>query len=108
MDLEVGAYPVADFYDYWEGKAFLNYGTNVAHVGARVEVLDGEKQDGRFIYGAAIGRAMNNGAQFKTKTYDPADEAAIMAAVAALPVRRSMANRSTSASNQSRKRWLSG
>ena len=81
LDLEVGAYPVADFYDYWEGKAFLNYGTNVAHVGARVEVLDGEKQDGRFIYGEALGRAMNYGSQFKTKTYDPEDEAAIVAAV---------------------------
>jgi len=81
MDLEVGAYPVQDFYDFWEGKAFLNYGTNVAHVGARVAVLDGEKQDGRFVYGKAIGRAMNNGAQFKTKTFDPLDEPAILAAI---------------------------
>ena len=81
LDLEVGAFPVADFYDYWEGKSFVNYGTNVAHIGARLEVLDGEEQDGRVLYGAAIGRAMNHGAQFKTKTYDPDDEAAILAAV---------------------------
>ena len=81
LDLEVGAFPVADFYDYFEGKAFVNYGTNVAHIGARLEVLDGEEQDGRVLYGAALGRAMNHGAQFKSKTYDPADEAAIMAAV---------------------------
>ena len=81
LDLEVGAYPVADFYDYWEGKSFVNYGTNVAHIGARLEVLDGQEQDGRVLYGAAIGRAMNHGAQFKSKTYDPNDEAAIMAAV---------------------------
>lgn len=81
MDLEVGAYPVQDFYDFWEGKAFLNHGTNVAHVGARVAVLDGEEQDGRFIYGKALGRAMNSGAQFKTKNFDPLDEPAILAAI---------------------------
>ena len=81
LDLEVGAYPIADFYDFWEGKSFVNYGTNVAHIGARLEVLDGEEQDGRVLYGAALGRAMNHGAQFKTKTYDPDDEAAILAAV---------------------------
>ena len=81
MDLEVGAYPIQNFYDFWDGQAILNYGTNVAHVGARVAVLDGEKQDGRFIYGAAIGRAMNNGAQFKTKSYDPLDQPAILKAM---------------------------
>ena len=81
LDLEVGAFPVADFYEFWEGNSFVNYGTNVAHIGARLEVLDGEEQDGRVLYGAAIGRAMNHGAQFKTKTYDPDDEAAILAAV---------------------------
>lgn len=83
LDLEVGAFPVRDFYDYWEGKAFLNYGTNVAHVGARMAVLDGETPDGRIIYSAAAGRAMNSGAQFKTKTFDPLDEAAILEAVEA-------------------------
>ncbi|MEQ9696135.1 amidohydrolase family protein [Shimia sp. SDUM112013] len=81
MDMEVGAYPVNDFYEYWDGKAFLNYGTNVAHIGARVAVLDGEKPDGRFIYSAALGRAMNSGSQFKTKVFDPMDEAAILEAV---------------------------
>ncbi|KUJ79245.1 amidohydrolase family protein [Ruegeria profundi] len=83
MDLEVGAYPVADFYEFWEGKAFLNYGTNAAHVGARVAVLDGQEPDGRFIYSPAVGAAMNDGAQFKTKTFDPMDEPAILSAVEA-------------------------
>ncbi len=81
LDLEVGAFPVADFYDYFEGKAFVNYGTNVAHIGARLQVLDGEDPGGRILYGAGMGRAMNHGSQFKTKTYDPKDEAAIVAAV---------------------------
>ena len=83
MDLEVGAFPVSDFYDYWNGKSFVNYGTNVAHVGARVAVLDGQEPDGRLLYSAAMGAAMNDGAQFKTKTYDPLDEAAILDAVEA-------------------------
>lgn len=83
MDLEVGAFPVADFYDFWDGKSFVNYGTNVAHVGARVAVLDGQMPDGRVLYGPALGAAMQDGAQFKTKTYDPLDEAAILDAVEA-------------------------
>ncbi len=83
LDLEVGAFPVADFYDFWEGKSFVNYGTNVAHLGARVEVLDGQKLDGRVLYSPALGAAMQDGAQFKTKTFDPLDEPAILDAVEA-------------------------
>lgn len=83
LDLEVGAFPVKNFYDFWEGKSFVNYGTNVAHVGARVAVLDGQEPDGRVLYSPALGAAMNDGAQFKTKTYDPMDEAAILDAVEA-------------------------
>lgn len=81
LDLEVGAYPVEDYYEFWKGKAFVNYGTNVAHVGARLAVLDRQPPNGRVLYGPAITRAMNSGAQFKTKTFDPLDEAAILEAV---------------------------
>ncbi len=81
LDLEVGAFPVNDFYEFWEGKSFVNYGTNVAHIGARLEVLDGQEPDGRVLYSAAMGRAMNNGSQFKTKLFDPKDEKAIVDAV---------------------------
>lgn len=81
MDLEAGAFPLDDFYAYWEGKALLNYGTNVSHVGARIAVLDGQDVGGRIVYEGSIGRAMNDGQQWKTKLYDPKDEAAIMAAV---------------------------
>ncbi len=83
MDLEVGAFPVKNFYDYWDGKSFVNYGTNVSHVGARVTVLDGQKPDGRVLYSPALGAAMQDGAKFKTKTFDPLDEAAILDAVEA-------------------------
>ncbi|MFD1314805.1 amidohydrolase family protein [Namhaeicola litoreus] len=78
LDLEVGAFPVNDFYEFWEGKAIVNYGTNVAHVGARLALLDGQEPDGRVLYSAAMGRAMNDGSQFKTKLYDPKDEKAIV------------------------------
>ncbi len=83
LDLEVGAFPVQNFYDFWDGRSFVNYGTNVSHVGARVTVLDGQEPDGRVLYSPALGAAMQDGAQFKTKTYDPMDEAAILDAVEA-------------------------
>ncbi len=83
LDLEVGAFPVKDFYEFWDGKSFVNYGTNVAHVGARVAVLDGQKPNGRILYSSALGAAMKDGAEFKTKTYDPRDEAAILDAIEA-------------------------
>lgn len=83
LDLEVGAFPVQDFYDYWDGTSILNYGTNVSHVGARIAVLDGVDTKGRIIYGGGIARAMNDGQQFKTKFYDPMDERLIMEAIEA-------------------------
>ena len=70
-----------DFYAYWEGKALLNYGANVSHPFARLKVLDGFDPGGRGLYGDSMGRAMNDGQQWKTKIYDPDDEATIMAAV---------------------------
>jgi N-acyl-D-aspartate/D-glutamate deacylase len=83
LDLEVGAFPVQDYYDFWDGKSFVNYGTNVAHVGARVAVLDGQKPNGRVLYSPALGAAMQDGAKFKTKSFDPLDEAAIVDAIEA-------------------------
>jgi hypothetical protein len=84
MDLEVGAYPVSDFYDYWEERgALLNHGTNVSHVFARVAVLDGVDPAGLPFYNDSLGQAMNDGAKFKTKTFDPLDLPNILDAVEA-------------------------
>ena len=83
LDLEGGAFPMDDFYAYWEGNALLNYGANVGHAYARVAVLDGQDIGGRGVYEGALGRAMNDGQQWKTKLYDPEDEVAVMAAVEA-------------------------
>ena len=81
MDLEIGQFPMDDFYAFWEGKALLNYGATVSHPFARVKVLDGLDPKGRVAYEGSLGEAMHDGQQWKTKLYDPKDEAAIMAAV---------------------------
>jgi N-acyl-D-glutamate deacylase len=82
LDLELGAHPVNDFYDYWESQvAILNYGTSVGHAFVRVAVLDQQDPKGRAIYSGALGAAMKDGALFKTKLYDPLDEPTILAGV---------------------------
>ena len=83
MDLEAGQFPMDAFYDYWNGKALVNYGATVSHVGARLAVLDGQDPGGRLLYEGAAARAMDDGQQWKTKLYDPKDEKAIMTAVEA-------------------------
>ncbi len=82
MDLELGAYGIDDFYDYWDKEtAILNYGTSASHAFARIAVLDGVDPGRSPVYNGAIGAAMKDGALFKTKVYDPLDEPAILDAV---------------------------
>jgi hypothetical protein len=83
MDLEMGAYPIDEFYAYWEGKAPLNYGSAVSHAFARLQVLDELDAGGRSIYEGAIEKAFLDGQQWKSKIYDPADEPKVTAAVEA-------------------------
>jgi len=40
MELEGGVYPVAKWYDRWEGKALTNYGATVGFMGGREAVLN--------------------------------------------------------------------
>ncbi len=82
LDLELGAYPVDGFYDYWKERGpLLNYGTNVGHAFARVAVLDKVSMSGPAMYTDALVRAMNDGAKFKTKVFDPKDEPNILQAM---------------------------
>ena len=81
MDLEMGAYPIDEFYAYWEGKAPLNYGSAVSHAFARLQVLDKLDAGGRSIYEGAIEEAFHDGQQWKSKLYAPADERSIMDAI---------------------------
>ena len=82
MDLEVGAYPIDAFYDYWDKRgALLNHGANVSHVFARVAVLDGVDPGGAALYNDSLVQAMNDGAKFKTKVFDPLDLPNILDAV---------------------------
>jgi dihydroorotase len=41
MDLEIGMYPIAEWYASREGKALINYGATVAHVVARYAAVEG-------------------------------------------------------------------
>lgn len=82
MDLEVGAFPIDDFYEYWEDRgALLNHLANVSHAFARVAVLDGVDPGGAAFYNDSLAVAMNDGAKFKTKTFDPLDLPGILDAV---------------------------
>ena len=81
MDLEMGSYPIDEYYDYWDGKALINYGTAVSHAFARLQVLDGLDAGGRSIYGGAVEKAFLDGQKWKTKIYDPLDVPIIMEAV---------------------------
>jgi imidazolonepropionase-like amidohydrolase len=58
LELELGTYPVAPWYAKREGKALINFGISVGHVGARRAMLDGDSTaegvdvitaDGRFV-----------------------------------------------------------
>ena len=41
MDLEIGKYPVAEWYESRKGKALIHYGATVAHVVARYAAVEG-------------------------------------------------------------------
>src|SRR5687768_10198696 len=40
LELEIGTYPVAPWYAARDGKALINFGTSVGHIGARRAMLD--------------------------------------------------------------------
>lgn len=42
LEMEIGSYPVAPWYAEREGKARINYGITVSHIGARRAMLDGD------------------------------------------------------------------
>ncbi len=81
LELEMGGYPIDEFYAFWEGKAPLNYGTAVSHAWARLQVLDGLDAGGNVIYSGAVEEAFKDGQQWKSKAYDPADEPKVMSAI---------------------------
>ncbi|MGE0552953.1 MAG: amidohydrolase family protein [Gemmatimonadales bacterium] len=43
LELEEGAYPVAEWYRSLEGKSYVNFGASAGHIPARVAVLQGAK-----------------------------------------------------------------
>ncbi|WP_204115710.1 amidohydrolase family protein [Shimia biformata] len=81
MDLELGAYPISDYYEFWEGKAQINYGASVGHPWARMSVLDGIDPKGRGFYNTSLADSLADGAKWQTKTFDPLDMPNVSAAV---------------------------
>ena len=82
MDLEMGSYPIDEFYNYWDTNgALVNYGSAVSHAFGRLQVLDKLDAGGRSIYEGAIEKAFNDGQQWKSKLYDPHDEPVILEAI---------------------------
>jgi len=60
LELEIGVYPVAEWYGAREGRALLNYGASVSHQGARREA-----------FGALVARADGDGTFSLADTADP-------------------------------------
>ncbi len=85
LEMEVGAYPVEDFYAAREGKSQANYGVSVSHLGARVEIMDNVENTvgGQPLYSDSVNRAARDGAKWSTKRTETgsADRAAIVAAI---------------------------
>lgn len=81
LEMEMGAYPIDEFYQFWEGKALLNYGASVSHAWARMQILDNLDAKGNVIYGGAVEEAFKDGQLWKTKIYDPKDVSSIVEAV---------------------------
>lgn len=81
LELEMGAYPIDEFYKLWEGKALLNYGAAVSHAWARLQVLDNLDAGGNVIYQGAVEEAFKDGQNWKTKIYDPKDVPLVVNAV---------------------------
>jgi len=81
LELEVGAYPVEDFYNQFQGNAQLNYGASVSHAWARMAVLDKVDPKGLGLYSGAIKESMDDGAQWNLKPYHREDQEAMLAAV---------------------------
>jgi len=71
LELEMGAYPVEDFYNQREGKYQANYGASVSHLAARIAVLDKINPKGSPLYGSTLNETFNDGAKWNSTPYDP-------------------------------------
>ena len=60
LDLEAGAFPVAEYGEFIVGEAYGNYGSSVGHYAARIKVIEGKDQPyvvtqrGQMVPGAAF------------------------------------------------------
>lgn len=67
LELEVGAYPVDEYYDMREGSSQANYGVSVSHVAARLVTLDKiDNPGGLPLYSGAVNRTKEHGSLWST------------------------------------------
>jgi len=81
LELEMGAYPVEDYYNQRDGKYQANYGASVSHLAARIAVLDGINPKGSPLYGTTLNESFSDGARWNTNSYDPAEASRVAVAM---------------------------
>lgn len=81
LELEMGAYPVEDYYDQRAGKYQANYGASVSHLAARIAVLDGIDPKGSPLYGTTLNDSFDDGAKWNTNPYNPDESKRVMEAM---------------------------
>jgi len=81
LELEMGAYPVEDFYAQREGKYQANYGASVSHLAARIAVLDKIDPKGSPLYGSTLNDSFDDGAKWNSNPYDPAESEQVVQAM---------------------------
>ena len=79
LDLEAGAWPVSDYYDYKKGNSLSNYGASVGHAYVRVLVMDGINAEGSGILNHTLERTSKTGNKWasmlaSTEQLDEIDE----------------------------------
>ncbi len=61
LDLEAGAWPVSEYYEYKQDNSLSNYGASVGHAYVRLQVLDGISANGSGMVTHALERAAATG-----------------------------------------------
>ncbi|MFV8782520.1 amidohydrolase family protein [Microbulbifer sp. SA54] len=79
LELEIGAYPVEDFYNWKAGKSQLNYGASVGHAAIRLGVPLKLDPKGDILYSGFLKEAIHDGgSEWNTKPVNSAQKKEIL------------------------------
>ena len=82
LELEIGAYPVEDFYDWKAGKSQLNYGASVGHAAIRLSVPLGLDPKGDILFSGFLKEAIHDGgSEWNTKPVNAAQKKEVLAKI---------------------------